>query len=668
MLLLRQLAVLASVWAPLAGLAGAVTTYGLKPHKSIATSAAYAAVATLAAYDQTVLNSPGPPSPAITNNFVVQLYPGGMAGLSIKQKGGFMGFSIELSVAQQTLGKNSSLLQVPFLNYLANIRARGGSVDIRVGGNSQDQSFLVDASQIPNGGIIGKTRQPGASGPTDTPDVVFTEDLLIMMKAIGDLVNANFYFGLNFKNPDNETNAVLVAQTAENILGDRLNGFQLGNEPDLYAVHGRRNSSYTMQNYMNDYQTMINDLSAASLKNQQILIGPSICCNWNEMDLFNLGYLTQYAANLKMVAVQKYPTDNCKINGNVHDPQQTFSSYTTHQAVTDLASGYLASSAAVLAAGKPFVLMETNTASCGGFPGISDSFGAAMWAADLGLQFASINFSQVLLHVGGQDTYYNPFTPPPTNLSKSFGWTTGSTYYSTLLIAEAFGQSGNSQIVDLVMNNNNSLTPGYAIYEGGNPARVVLFNYIDDPSGANDYTANIAIGGQQTGQASTTPSSVSVRYMRSPALGSHNITWAGQSLGGELGSDGRLMGSVETVTIQCDTTAQTCAIPVKAPSIALVFLTDTALRASTPQDSVTQTFPTTVVTARGNSGITVSVDPSVLATSNGRGGAQQAGILGSTSQGSLSNSALVRLQAGAAILSATLIASALSLVLLSSLR
>lgn len=59
-------------------------------------------------------------------------------------------------------------------------------------------------------------------------------------------------------------------------------------------------------------------------------------------------------------------------------------------------------------------------------------------------------------------------------------------------------------------------------------------------------------------------------------------------MGGELGSDGRLNGTVETVTIQCDTTALTCAIPVKAPSIALVFLTDTALQSSTPQASVTQ--------------------------------------------------------------------------------
>ncbi|CCO29455.1 hypothetical protein BN14_03468 [Rhizoctonia solani AG-1 IB] len=576
-MLASQLVVLACVWARLAN---AVTIYNVKTTKAIATSDAYAAVATLAAYDQTVLTSPSPPSPAITNNFLVQEF-------YFRQSGALMGFSVELSVVQTTLGKNSTHLLVPFLNYMANIRARGGSVSIRVGGNSQDQSYLVSSDSIPNNGVISKQNQAGATTPTETPDVVFSSDLLTMMKNIGDLVNANFYFGLNFFNPDNETNAVLVAQTAEKILGDRLLGFQLGNEPDLYGSHGRRNSSYSMENYMNDYQTMINDLSGASLSNNQILIGPSTCCNWNETDIFNLGKSSPELFD-QLCGQPKDGCDNCKINGNVHDPQETFFSYIGHGSITGLAAQYVTSSQMVQAAGKPFVLMETNTASCGGFPGISDSFAATMWAADLGFQFAFINFSQVLLHVGGQDTYYNPFTPPPTNLSTSFGWTTGAVYYSTLLVAEAFGKSGNAQIVDLYSNSNNDLTPGYAIYENGNPVRVVLFNYIDDSTGANDYTANVAIGGQQTGQSSTTPSSVQVRYMRAPSLGSHNVTWAGQSLGGELGSDGRLEGTQETVTIQCDTTAQTCAIPVKAPSIALVFLTNDGLTESSPDSTVTQ--------------------------------------------------------------------------------
>lgn len=58
-------------------------------------------------------------------------------------------------------------------------------------------------------------------------------------------------------------------------------------------------------------------------------------------------------------------------------------------------------------AGKPFLMFETNTASCGGFPGVSDSFGAALWALDYGLQMAYSNFSGALLHVGGQSDTYN---------------------------------------------------------------------------------------------------------------------------------------------------------------------------------------------------------------------------------------------------------------------
>lgn len=52
-------------------------------------------------------------------------------------------------------------------------------------------------------------------------------------------------------------------------------------------------------------------------------------------------------------------------------------------------------------------MFETNTASCGGFPGVSDSFGSAIWAVDYGLQMAYSNFTGALLHVGGQNVSYN---------------------------------------------------------------------------------------------------------------------------------------------------------------------------------------------------------------------------------------------------------------------
>ena len=39
--------------------------------------------------------------------------------------------------------------------------------------------------------------------------------------------------------------------------------------------------------------------------------------------------------------------------------------------------------------GKPIVLLETNTASCNGFLGISDSFLATLWNLDLALSVSA---------------------------------------------------------------------------------------------------------------------------------------------------------------------------------------------------------------------------------------------------------------------------------------
>lgn len=68
---------------------------------------------------------------------------------------------------------------------------------------------------------------------------------------------------------------------------------------------------------------------------------------------------------------------------------------------------YLNSSQIAQVAGKPFIMFETNTASCGGFPGVSDTFGAALWAIDYGFQMAYSNFSNAMLHNGGQNVNYN---------------------------------------------------------------------------------------------------------------------------------------------------------------------------------------------------------------------------------------------------------------------
>jgi hypothetical protein len=84
-----------------------------------------------------------------------------------------------------------------------------------------------------------------------------------------------------------------------------------------------------------------------------------------------------------------------------------FPTFLTHQAGKNIVAEFPGAPAYAQSVGKPFIMSETNTASCGGFPGLSDSFGAALWGIDYALQLAYSNFSTVLFHVGGQSVYYN---------------------------------------------------------------------------------------------------------------------------------------------------------------------------------------------------------------------------------------------------------------------
>lgn len=89
---------LAAVSPALAVLDKRLTVYN--PTGTTTSNAAAATYTGAAAYDTTVLNPPAPPGDLV-KDFNVQLFSGGMDGLSIKQKGSFLGFSIELSVADQ---------------------------------------------------------------------------------------------------------------------------------------------------------------------------------------------------------------------------------------------------------------------------------------------------------------------------------------------------------------------------------------------------------------------------------------------------------------------------------------------------------------------------------------------------------------------------------------
>jgi len=202
-------------------------------------------------------------------------------------------------------------------------------------------------------------------------------------------------------------------------------------------------------------------------------------------------------------------------------------------------------------------------------------------------------------------------------------------YYATLAMTEIMGRSNQSQVLWLNVNNGDPSTPGYAIYENGTPMKVALFNFLNDRSGAHDLSVAISVGGGETGRPTSTPASVRVKYLLADEVTTKvNLTWAGQTLGANFKSDGRLQGEENIVTVPCDAATNTCTVKVPAPGFALVFLNDKAYTDSVPAGN-TVTFATTAQTRTIN---TATIDPKVLETSNGHSGKDRV-ILRSTSKG-----------------------------------
>jgi hypothetical protein len=235
-------------------------------------------------------------------------------------------------------------------------------------------------------------------------------------------------------------------------------------------------------------------------------------------------------------------------------------------------------------------------------------------------------------------------------------------------LAEAFGTTNTSQIIDLQANGNNDLTPAYAIYEQGALSKVALINFMDDnQTGTNDLQVTIQV-------SSGEPQSVQVkcvfflffggwmdgwlifffafRYLSATSVSDRdNITWAGQvrisllttkssicnnfflskTLGGDFSVDGLFRGTLNVTTINCSNNGA-CIIPIPAPGFALVFLSNST-STSPPQDpyislsQATKTFSTSAYTKTIN---TAAVPSAVLATSNGHSGIDRE-QLGSTS-------------------------------------
>ncbi|KAJ7809759.1 hypothetical protein B0H13DRAFT_2385069 [Mycena leptocephala] len=98
------------------------------------------------------------------------------------------------------------------------------------------------------------------------------------------------------------------------------------------------------------------------------------------------------------------------VNGAAYHSEESRVSWKEETVALVSHSGHtvLACSSATQALHRGRGVVVRVVASCGGFVGISDAFGAALSWLDYALQTAHSNFSGAMFHFGGQNVFCNP--------------------------------------------------------------------------------------------------------------------------------------------------------------------------------------------------------------------------------------------------------------------
>ena len=122
------------------------------------------------------------------------------------------------------------------------------------------------------------------------------------------LPEIQWFLGAPFN--DTQNPRMDIAELAQAVLGDRLVGLQLGNEPDLYGYNGIRGPGYSPAQYDQDWGTVLNQyLGNSNIKNSSMFLAPSVCCGgnigWKPEDVWNTGFLDHYKDHLAYLAVQQ---------------------------------------------------------------------------------------------------------------------------------------------------------------------------------------------------------------------------------------------------------------------------------------------------------------------------------------------------------------------------
>lgn len=359
----------------------------------------------------------------------------------------------------------------------------GKAPPIRIGGTTSDETYLVES-------LPGNATSAQATKPETTWNVT-SSWYTTFANYFPD--KTEIIYCLNFAdNSSDWANAQEQARAVWEALGDKLVGLELGNEIDHFASEGWRAQGWSIAEYIPQFNNLTASIRGSSWyaeagdaapKFQAAVFAdpPWVPDQQDEIDDFDIVNLTKAGLVdpkhkvIETYSVHLYPQSTCDTERWLGMRLDLLSN---HTALWLNVSQYVPQVAAADAANTTLVFGETNSISCSGRSGISDTFGAALWGVDYVLMAASIGIPNVYFHLGAESEY-SAFTPWPyeyDNETLSSG--IRANFYSHYFIAkivEGLGEDETYGISALPGANSSDLS-GYAIYRGHGLEKIVFLD------------------------------------------------------------------------------------------------------------------------------------------------------------------------------------------------
>jgi hypothetical protein len=286
------------------------------------------------------------------------------------------GLSFEYPLIEKALGAGPC----PTPAFVARLKSLG-SPTVRIGGDSQD-----------------------LAGPTTAYHYFIPPSFWPTLGCLARESGSPIVVGLNFAESPVADEQTTIAEAEQAIPAQQLS-FSLGNEPDLYGfshilpnepgftVPAYRAAPWTAEEFASEWTSRRAQLGPVPVE------GPDLAgIGWRE----TMGPVLEQNPPVAMT-VHAYPTAAC---GTAAAPTTATRLLTKHASV-GLVEKYAWLLAAAKAAGRPAVISESNSGSCGGRPGVSDQPVAGVWATRYVLAAILAGWTQVRFHNAG--TSYDAF-------------------------------------------------------------------------------------------------------------------------------------------------------------------------------------------------------------------------------------------------------------------